>query len=50
MTLAVHHDDRVDGVQLTMRHGQGPSAPAALDPVRGIMPAIEDQITKPSAA
>jgi len=26
---------RVDGFQLTRRHGQGPGAPAALDPVRG---------------
>jgi hypothetical protein len=26
------------------------AVPAALDPARGIMPVIEDQITKPSAA
>jgi hypothetical protein len=35
----------VQGCRLTGWHGQGAAVPAALDPVRGIMPVIKDQIT-----
>src|SRR5438876_662934 len=36
--------DRIHGCRLTTWHGRGPAAPAALDPVRGIMPVAKDHI------